>query len=112
MYDSVVAIVKQSGGIGDVKPESRVTHDFGIAGEDAEDLMTALQKKFDIDMANFSFGNHFSPEESFYPFVSLYRLIFERAKLNAWKAVPITVMDLYEAAVTKKFPDISDRPAE
>jgi hypothetical protein len=93
-----------------------VTHDFGIAGIDAEDLIAALQKNFDIDMANFSYDRHFSPEEPFNPFAWLYWLIFERDKINksgtAWKFVPITVMDLYEAAVTKKFPDLSNRLAE
>jgi hypothetical protein len=46
----------------------------------------------------------------------LYWLLFERDKLNArgtaWKKVPITVMDLYQAAKAKKFPDLSQRPAE
>lgn len=116
IYDCVVAIVKESGGIKNVQILSRVTHDFGIAGIDAEDLMAALEKKFDIDMANFSLDRHFGPEEPFNPFAWLYWLIFEREKINisgtAWKFVPITVMDLYEAAVTKKFPDLSNRPAE
>jgi len=46
----------------------------------------------------------------------MYWMIFERDKLNknctTWKMVPITVWDLYEAAKSKKFPDLSERPAE
>ncbi len=116
LYDRVVAIVRKHTGCHDIRPESRIFQDLHTTGADARELMLAMQEEFDIEMGNFVFKRHFGGEWPFNPFSWLYWLIFDRKKLNAsgtaWKMVPITIMDLYESAMTKKFPDLSERPAE
>jgi hypothetical protein len=112
----VLEIVKYHTGAKVINPESRIFHDFKIDGTDAYELMVALEKKFDVDMANFTFVRHFGPEAPFNPFIWIYWMLFERDKLNescsAVRQVPLTVLDLYQAAKTKKFPYLSERPAE
>lgn len=107
LYKQVVKIIEYQSGAKKIKPESRIAHDMGVDGDDADELINALQKQFDIDMTNFSFDKHFGPE-GFNPISFIY-FLFNRNKLNL---IPITVMDLYIAAKTKKFPDLSERLAE
>jgi len=113
IYERVVVLVEKHTGRKTINPDSRIRHDLGTDGQDAYDLMVELEDKFDVDMTNFVFKRHFGPEAPWNPFVWIYWTIFDREKLNengtAVKAIPITVMDLYEAAKTGKFPDLSTR---
>ncbi|MCA9815505.1 MAG: DUF1493 family protein [Cyanobacteria bacterium HKST-UBA01] len=115
-YDRIVLLVEKHTGRKTINPDSRIQHDLGADGQDAYDLMVELQDKFDVDMTNFVFDRHFGPEAAWNPFVWIYWMICEREKLNknctAVKAIPVTVMDLYDAAKTRKFPDLSNREPE
>jgi acyl carrier protein len=105
LYKSVVDFVKKRTGRKEIKPESRLFQDLGTDGQDADELMAAFRDQFGVDFTNFVFERHFGPEWSFNPFVWFYWMLFEREKLN----IPISVMDLYEAAENKIFPDLSQR---
>jgi acyl carrier protein len=119
LYDRIVAFVVRERGCGkdEIKPESRMYHDLGCTGLDGEDLLTALRDQFDVDIANFVHKRHFGPEAT--PGLSdliswLLYMLLQRDKLKEIgdKKVPLTVMDLYEAAKSKKFADLSARAPE
>lgn len=118
IYDRVLSVIAKNRGLKkkDIQPQARLFHDLGCDGMDADDLLASLRDEFAIDFSDFVFTRHFGPEVGFNPIAWLYWLLFERDKLNArgtaWKKIPITVMDLYEAAKTKKFPELSNRAAE
>ncbi len=94
---------------------SRLYQDLGADGTDAYELMVKLKEDFEVDMTNFVFENHFGAEHGFNPLVWIFWLLFEREKLNdkgAVKKIPITVLDLYESAKIKKWPEVGDKKPE
>jgi acyl carrier protein len=109
LYDRVLVIVAKNRGRKktDIRAESRLLQDLGTDGMDADDLLAALGDAFDIDFSGFVFNRHFGPE-GWNP-LELLQGLFEP---ETRKKIPITVMDLYEAAKTRKFPDLSDRKPE
>lgn len=42
--------------------DSRLYHDLGIYGDEAEGCMEALQTEFGVDMSGFDFSDYFPPE--------------------------------------------------
>jgi hypothetical protein len=118
LYDHLVALVATHTGRkkDTIQLNSRLFHDLGVDGADADNLLAAVRDTFAIDFSRFDFDRHFGPELPFNPFSWLWCFLFDREQLNAagtaWKKVPITVADLYAAATTRSFPDLSDRPAE
>ncbi len=79
---------------------TRLGHDLGVDGDDAAELMQAFAQRFQADLSEFEFELHFGPEAGFNPFIYLYWLIVKPHEL---KSVPITVEDLTEAAVHRKW---------
>lgn len=116
IYDRVVAMVRKHTGYKDIKPDSRILQDLGTTGTDAYELMKALEEDFDVNMSQFEFEKHFGAELSFNPITWLGAFLFERDKLNksgsGWKRIPIKVIDIYDAATTKRFPNLSNRLEE
>jgi acyl carrier protein len=117
LYERVVQFVAKSRAYKKekIKPQSSMYHDLGCDGIDGQDLLADFRDEFDVDITNFAFDRHFGPELPLNPFVWIYWKICEPEKLTLrgqYKKVPITVMDLYEAAKSKKFPDLSERPVE
>jgi acyl carrier protein len=120
LYDRVVGLIAEELGLKreQIKPESRILHDFGCDGLDGDDLLAAFRDQFDVDISNVVFDRHFGPEggapNPFELLAWFCGLICGRDKLNrgGHNKVPITVMDLYEAAKSKKFPDLSARAGE
>jgi len=117
LYERVVQFVAKNTGYkkAEISPQSSMYHDLGCDGIDGEDLLVTFRDEFDVDISNFVFDRHFGPELPFNPFVWFYWKLCEPEKLNRrgqYKMVPITVMDLYKAAESKKFPDLSERPVE
>ena len=101
----------------ELHPESRFYHDLGCTGLDGEELLKAFRDEFHVDTSNFVFDRHFGPECGpglFDLFTWCWYWIFERDQLNQLrsKMVPITLLDLYEAAKSGKFPDLSARAPE
>ncbi len=72
---------------------------LGMDGDDALEFMEEFRNRFSVDMSEFEFRKHFSPE-GFNPIVYIYWLLFARDKL---KSIPITLRDLTEAAEKKKW---------
>lgn len=48
--------------IAEMRMGSRLFHDLGLYGDSAEECMFVLQKKFQVDLSNFSFEKHIPPE--------------------------------------------------
>jgi acyl carrier protein len=92
-----------------ITSDASLFHTLGVDGMDADDLLAAFRDEFGVDFSNFVFERHFGPEAGFNPFV---RLIYNLSEPDKLRKVPITVVDLYEAAKTKKFPDLSNRAAK
>lgn len=88
-------VAKQSGVAQDkLNPGTTLSSDLGIDGDDAQELMLAYSKEFEVDMSGFDITNHFGPEASFNPFYYLYLLLFKRDRLNL---EPITLGDLADS---------------
>ena len=45
-----------------LRPKSRLQHDLGLDGDDAEAFMTAFAREFGVDMANYVFTDYFGHE--------------------------------------------------
>jgi acyl carrier protein len=111
LYERIVTVVAESIDPKYIEPGSRIHHDLGLDGMDAYDLMVKLQDQFDVDMTNFDFHMHFGiDEDNPNPVLWIYRALVGRNKSSKRKhKIPITIMDLYEAAKTKRWPDMSKR---
>lgn len=100
----------------ELSPTTRIFHDTGCDGDDGAELIEAFAKRFEVDMTGFDITRHFNSERSSNPFIWLSRLVFDRGKLNAnasaARNIPITVDNLFEAAKSKRFPDLSNRAPE
>jgi acyl carrier protein len=115
LYNRVLAMVRKHTGRKFITAHSRLYQDLGADGTDAYELMVKLKEDFEVDMTNFVFENHFGAEHGFNPLVWIVWLLFEREKLNdkgAVKKIPITVLDLYESAKIKKWPEVGDKKPE
>ena len=109
IYDRVVELVDDGTGLKkkQIKPETRLFHDARIDGTDGYNLLIAVCDEFNVDPKSVIFDRHFG-QEGWDP-VEMLQCLFEPERR---KKVPITVLDLYQAAKAKKFPDLADRPAE
>ena len=85
-------------------PENtRLQHDLGLDGTDAEEFMEAFSEEFDVDMSEFEFDSHFGPEAP--PnLTTLARYLYCRlvggdpSGLISSELIPITLRDLVSAA--------------
>jgi len=116
LYARVIALVEKYTKQKNLKPETRLFQDLGVDGMDADNLLAKFRDEFNVDFTNFVFDKHFGPEAGWNPFLWLYWMLCEREKLNkncsAIKVVPITLLDLYQAAKERKFPDLTNRTPE
>ena len=72
--------------------DARIMEDLGIAGEDADELMTALAQNFHIDMTGYDFLDYFYEEGGDNPLGQLYYQLFNRNKIRP--KLSLTVKDL------------------
>jgi acyl carrier protein len=79
-----------------ITAESRLLHDLGIDGDDAEYLLVEFSKKFEVDMNNFDFRKFFKGEPHLFNFLEFWFSTNERL-------APLTVEDLYRSAAARKF---------
>jgi acyl carrier protein len=105
----------------ELSPDTRIYHDLGVTGDDADEFLEAFRREFGVDMANFNFDDHFTPELSAFaplsPFFWLfmltptYRKMMKRPRdaKRKFMVIPVTVMDLVKAAKEGNWLDLSDR---
>ena len=101
-YDKIKIFVSQKCAVSiqELSPQTQLTKDMGLDGDDAVDFMEAFSKEFDVDLSEFEFSKHFGPEAGFNPFVYLYYLLSAKFKPQY---IPITLYDLQEAINKKKW---------
>lgn len=118
LYNRVTALVIKQTNVKAVNPETRLFQDLGVDGDDGDELMQQFGDQFNVNMDNFylNYHKHFGPELPWLAFLWPYWILFKRDKLNksctAWKMIPISVIDLYNAAKAKEFPNLSTREPE
>lgn len=115
LYDRVIRLIVSELNLNrdELHPETRLYHDLGCTGLDAEELLRTFVGEFRIDNSNFVFNRHFGPEAG--PSLSeLFTWLRSTVSTRSVEEtmVPLRVLDLYEAAKTKKFPDLSARAPE
>jgi hypothetical protein len=64
-----------------ITPDTRIAHDFGVAGLDGYDYMEAFSKKFDVDLTDFNWGYYFGPEQGISP-ISLILYLYLKIRGN------------------------------
>ena len=79
-----------------IAPESRLLHDLGIDGDDANFLLIDYSKAFSVDMSGFTFDQFFRSEPHLFNF---WKFFFGSKD----HLLPLTVEDLYRSALQKKF---------
>ena len=78
-----------------IKLESRLLHDLGVYGDDADDVLLALQNEFQVDLSRFTFVNYFFSEG---PVGILPEWLYRRV---AERKLPLTVARLVEVALSE-----------
>lgn len=114
LYDRIIQLVCRERGChrSELTQDTSLYHDLGADGDDGEDIMVSFSDEFKVDMSQFKYDLHFGPEYGFNPLPWLFWRIFTPEKLNArgnWKMVPITILDLYQAAKTQVWPSMDHR---
>jgi len=93
MIDEIQKILSDDYGISrkQLSGTALIEEDLGITGDDAWELMEHLEEKYKIDLSEFEFSLHFSPEAGsyvskefgYYP-VSIHHLV-DIVNLKKWK---------------------------
>lgn len=83
--DQLIELVSRKSGINKEKinMETSIEQDLGVTGEDAEELIKEISKKFKVNIDDFVFAKYFNNEPSI---LTVYR-----------EVVPLTVGDLIQA---------------
>lgn len=76
--------------IEEIDSATRLEDDLGISGDEASEFMEAFQKHFDVDMSQFQFNKHFSPEGISLK-VGFYFIVFAGITGLLWAWKPWTV---------------------
>ncbi|MCW1913923.1 DUF1493 family protein [Luteolibacter sp. GHJ8] len=76
-----------------LSPDTRLSEDLGIDGDDAEELTEEFASRFGIDLTGYEHLRHFGPEAGWSPFT-----IHPSAPL-----IPITIARLAEAAAAGRW---------
>ncbi len=92
-----------------IGPDLSLYHDLSCTGHEAEDLLEDFAETFKVNLNNLEFTMFFCPEPGQNPLAWLKEKFASEEKK---KKIPITIMDLYQAARSKTFPDLSSRTAE
>ncbi|MBX9941599.1 MAG: DUF1493 family protein [Candidatus Obscuribacterales bacterium] len=107
LYAQIVDFVCREIGVSkiDLKPNTRLYHDLGIDGDDAENIMASFAQEFQVDLSEYDHNLHFGPEQGFcLPIWFSWLLAGKLNKRGQFKKVPITILDLEKAAETKVWP--------
>lgn len=87
---------------------TRLYHDLGVDGEDADTFMEAFAERFRVDMTAFDFERHFRDEGTVNMLMRLWLRVRDPESL---KRVPITLEDLVDAARQKRWRTPTHAPA-
>jgi acyl carrier protein len=77
-----------------IEPTTRLLHDLGIDGDDADEVLSDFGKRFGVDFSALAFQRHFGSELG----VGGRWLIRKICGGNAIRLSPVTVQDLVDAA--------------
>ncbi|MBV2090282.1 MAG: DUF1493 family protein [Candidatus Thiodiazotropha sp. (ex Ctena orbiculata)] len=66
---------------GEISPNTRLAHDFGIAGLDGLEFIEAFSKEFNVKIDGFDWVYYFGPEESV-SLISLANYLYEKVQGN------------------------------
>jgi hypothetical protein len=75
-----------------IDANTKIGRDLGVDGDDAEELLQAFSKKFNVNINQFPFRDYFGPETAFNPVFFLWHIFFGK------KLKELTVNDLVKAA--------------
>ena len=80
----------------ELKPESRLSADLGVDGDDGDDFITAFVDKFNLDYSGFDLARHFNDEgvDFFGITYILRRALRYRSKTKS--RIDLTVQDLID----------------
>lgn len=100
VYSDVVEIIQQYvPGTESIESGTRLFHDLLLMGDDAEEILLAIHKKYGVDFSSFKWKEYF-PSEYAAPFVSILM------SLNLYRMdqkKPITVNDIVVAINERKW---------
>lgn len=83
----------------DYNENTDIEKDVGITGDDAADYLVEFGKRYNVDLSNFNFDDHFDPE-GYDILGEIWRFLFNR-KNNSNKK-PLTIGDLLNAIASGK----------
>jgi len=84
-----------------ISPETRLVQDLGMDGDDAVEFFEAFFVRYGVDPAGFDLYQHAGPEGC----LPLWPWFWTRAPwADKPMAVPVSVADLLEAVVTRRWP--------
>lgn len=85
---------------GEISPNTRLAHDFGIAGLDGLEFIEAFSKEFNVKIDGFDWGYYFGPEKGV-SLISLAKYLYEKVRGNeevSCDLPPITLGHLVNCA--------------
>ena len=88
-------------------PSTRLLHDLGIDGDDAEEILTDFAERFHVDLSSLSFMRHFGSESDAGRRWAA-RKIFGG---DSVRKLPVTVQDLVDAAIRGRWIEHENREA-
>ncbi len=70
LLDELVAFLKKQTGVYDIliTRKTLIEDELGVTGDDAEDLLIAFSKKYNINISNFEFAKYFYDEPGVFNF--------------------------------------------
>jgi len=78
----------------EMTPCSRLLHDLGMDGDDAEEVLSDFAMRFHVDMSSLAFSEHFGTELG----AGLRWMVRKTLGGKALRKAPITIRDLVESA--------------
>ena len=87
--------------------QTRLCHDLGIYGEEAEDYLEVLRTQYQVDLSSFEFTKYFPEERPYKSFAE--RIVFDFLPFGLWFASrkeswqPLTLAMIDAAISTKKW---------
>jgi len=102
VYSEVLELVARFSG-GDKQRltlDSRINFDLHIDGDDAEELLAELQRRYKIDWTGLNFSRYFDSEPHLFNIIPRLRRRFSKTPKQH---EPLTIGDLTEAAIRKRW---------
>jgi hypothetical protein len=102
VFEQIVGLISRRAGIPavNIRLDSRLLHDLGITGDDAEELLDEFASRFEVEMEGFSFDEYFTGE----PSVLHFLWVLGVRKKPIWEdKKELTVSELVEAAHRRRW---------